>query len=134
MINFWLSSWVPSWGHIFLVFLLFPFLPVTLNLAYFEPLNCAGRIFPVNFNYQRCLKNSNIINFWLTSWVPSWGQIFLVFFSLTFFTFLPVTLNLAYFSPLNGAGWIFPVNFKYQTFIENSNMIIFWLTSWVTLW
>ena len=61
-------------------------LPVTLNLAYFTPLNGAGRIFPVNFNYQRCLENSNMINFWLTSWVPSWGQIFLVFSLFHFFT------------------------------------------------
>ena len=93
--------------------------------------NFACRIFPVNFNYQRCLENSNMIIFWLTSWVHSWGQIFLVFH---FFTFLPVTLNLAYFAPLNGAARIFPVNFNYQRCLENSKMIILWLTSWVPLW
>ena len=32
------------------------FLPVTLKLAHFAPLNGAGRIFPVNINYPRCLK------------------------------------------------------------------------------
>ena len=85
MINFWLTSWVPLWGHIFFSFFhFFTFLPVTLNLAYFAPLNGASRIFPVNFNYQRCLENSNMINFWLTSWIPSWGQIF---FSLSLFHF-----------------------------------------------
>ena len=42
-------------------------LPIALNLAYFALQNGAGRIFPVNFNYQRCLENSNMINFWLTS-------------------------------------------------------------------
>ena len=46
--------------------------PIILNLAYFAPLNGASRIFPVNFNYPRCLDNSNMIIFWLTSWVPSW--------------------------------------------------------------
>ena len=51
------------------------FLPVTLKLAYFTPLNGAGCTFPVNFNYQRCLENSNMINFWLTSWITSWWQI-----------------------------------------------------------
>ena len=67
------------------VFFFFTFLPVTLNLAYFALLNGAGQIFPVNFNYQRCLENSNMINFWLTSWVPLWGQIFLVFFTFSCF-------------------------------------------------
>ena len=70
-IHFWLTNWVPSWGEICLVFSL-TFLPVTLNLAFFAPLNSAGRIVPVNFNYQRCLENSKIINFWLTSWVTLW--------------------------------------------------------------
>ena len=46
-----------------------------------------GSDFPVNFNYQRCLENSNMIRFWLTSWGPSWGQICLVFF----LHFLPQT-------------------------------------------
>ena len=63
---------------------LFHFLHGTLNLAYFAPLNGADRIFPVNFNYQRCLENSNMIRFWLTRWVPSWGQIFLSLFSSLF--------------------------------------------------
>ena len=135
MLNFWLTSFVPLWGHIFFSFFLlhfFTFLPVTLNLAYFAPLNGVGRIFPVNFNYQRCLENFNMINIWLTSWVPLWGQIFFQFFH--FFTFLPVTLNLAYFAPLNGASRIFPVNFNYQICLVNSNLIHFWLTSWVPLW
>ena len=130
MINFWLTSWVPSWWQIFFIsFHFFTFLPVTLNLAYFAPLNGASRSFPLNFNYQRCLENYNMINFWLTSWDPLWWQIF-----FSFFTFLPVTLNLAYFAPLNGAGRIFPVNFNYQRCLKNSNTINFWLTSWVTLW
>ena len=51
-----------------------------------------------------------------------------------FFTFLPFTLKLAHFAPLNGAGQIFPVNFNYPKFLDNSNMINFWLTSWVPLW
>ena len=42
-------------------------MPVTLNLAYFAPLNGAGRIFPVSFNYQRCMEISIIIRFWLTN-------------------------------------------------------------------
>ena len=75
----------------FSFFHFFTFLHVTLKLAYFAPLNGEGQIFPVNFDYPRCLENSNMINFWLTSWVPLWWQIFLVFF----FLFLPVTLNLA---------------------------------------
>ena len=108
-----------------------PFLPITLNLAYFAALNGAGWIFAVNFNYQRCLKNSNMFNFWLTSLVPLWGEILFLFFH--FFTSLPVTLNLAYFSPLNDAGRNFPVNFNYQRCLKNSNMINFWLTSWVSL-
>ena len=53
-----------------------------------------------------------------------------VFFS-HFFIFLPVPLTLA---SLNGAGWIFPVNFNYQRCLENSDMINFWLKSWVILW
>ena len=54
---------------------------------------------------------------------PFVGTDFLkVFF---FFTFLPVTLNLAYFALLNGAGQIFPVNFKYPRCLENSYMINF---------
>ena len=182
MINFLLPKWVPSWGLIKKKF--FTFLPITLNSAYFAPLNGASRIFPVNFNYQRCLENSNMINFWLTSLVPSWGQIFVSFvslflfftrhfefsllctpkwcgsdfssklqltkmpgklvqdqylvdklgpflgtdlfsfFLLHFFTYLPVTLNIAYFAPLNGAGQIFPITFNYH----------FWLTSWVFSW
>ena len=135
MINFWLTSWVPLWGQIFFSFLyFFTLLPVTLNLAYFAPLNGAGRIFSVNFNYQRCLENSNMINFWLTSWVPSWGPFCFCFFLLHFFTFLPDPLNLAYFAPLKGAGRIFTVNFNYQRCLTNSNMINFWLTIWVTLW
>ena len=112
----------------------FPFLPVTLNLAFFTPLNGLGRIFPVNINYQRCLENFNMINFWFPRWVPSWGQIFFKVFFSRFFTFLPVTLNLACFSPLNSAGRIFPVNFNYQRCLKISNMINFGLTSWVTLW
>jgi hypothetical protein len=76
------------WWHIFLFFFshFFTFLPVTLNLAYFAPLKGVGRIFSVNFNYQRCLKNSNMMNFWLTSWVTWWWQIF-----FSFFHFLPRT-------------------------------------------
>ena len=109
----------------------FTFLPVTLKLAYLAPLNGAGRIFPVNFNYPRCLENSKMINFWLTSWVSLWWQIFLKLF---FFTFLPITWNLVYFAPLNGGGWIFPVNFNYQRCLENSNMINLLLTSWVPSW
>ena len=73
----------PFVGTDFVIFFLlyfFTFLPVTLNLAYFAPLNGAGRIFSVNFNYQRCLKNSKMVNFWLTSWVTLWRQIFKVFF------------------------------------------------------
>ena len=132
MINFCLTSWVPSWRQIFFILFFFTFLPVTLNLAYFAPLNGAGQNFPVNFNYQRCLENSNMVNFWLKSWVPSWGQIFSVISWV--FHFLSVTFNLAYFAPLNGAGLIFPVNFNYQRCLENSNMIKFWLTSWVPLW
>ena len=79
----------PFVGTDFLVFHFFTFLPLTLNLAYLAPLNGAGRIFPVNFNNQRCLENSNMINFWLTSWVPLWGPIFLksYFFLLSLFHF-----------------------------------------------
>ena len=104
----------------------FTFLPVTLNQAYFAPLNGACLIFPVNFNYPRCLENSNMIIFGLR-----WGHIF---FSFLFFTFLPLTLKLAYFAPLNGAGQIFPVNFNCPRCLENSNMISIWLTSWVIWW
>ena len=131
MINLLLTSWVPLWGQIFKKKFSSLFYPVTLNLAYFAFLNGAGWTFPVNFNYQRCLETSNMINFWLTSWVPSWGQICLV---CNFFTFLPVTLNLPYFAPLNGAGWIFPVNFNYQRCLKSSSMINIWLTSWVSSW
>ena len=53
-------------------------------------LNSAGWIFPVNYNYPRCLENSNIMNFWLTSWSPLWWPIVLVFFFLfTFSLFCP---------------------------------------------
>ena len=41
----------------------FHFFTRHFELAYFTPLNCAGQIFPVNFNYQRCLENSNLIKF-----------------------------------------------------------------------
>ena len=132
MINFWLTSWFPLWGKIFLVFSLFHFFTRHFEFSLLCTLKWCVSDFLVNFNYQRCPEHSNMINFWLTSWVPSWGHIFLVF-SL-FFTFLPVTLNIAYFAPLNDAGWIFPVNFNYQRCLKNSNMINFWLTSWVTLW
>ena len=71
-----------------------------------------------------------MINFWLTG-VPSWWQTFWKFFLSLFHFFLPVPLTLA---SLNGAGWIFPVNFNYQRCLENSDMIIFWLKSWVILW
>ena len=113
-----------------LFFHFFTFLPVTLKLAYFAPLNGAGRFLPVNFNYPRCLENSNLINFWWTSWVPLWWDFFLVFFSLTFF---PVTWNSANFAPLNSAGRIFSKR-QQQKFLENSNIINFWLTSWVPSW
>ena len=76
----------PFVGTNFLKVFFFTFLHVTLNLAYFALLNGAGRIFPVNFNYQRCLENSDMINFWLTSWVPLWGQIFFSFSLFHFFT------------------------------------------------
>ena len=115
----------------FLVFSLFHFLPVTLNLAYFAPLNAAGWISPVNFNYQRCLENSNMINVWLTSWVPLWGQIFLVFSLFSLFTHY---FEFSLLCTRNGANRIFPVNFNYQRCLENSNMVRFWLTSWVPLW
>ena len=112
----------------------FTSLPVTLNLAFFAPLNGGCQIFPVNFNYQRWMENTDMINFWLTSCVP-WGwQIFFSLFFLHFFTFFPITLNLAYFASLNSAGWIFPVNFNYQRCLKNSNIINLWLTSWVPSW
>ena len=71
-----------------------------------------------------------VIKFWLTSWVIWWRQIC----SPHFFTCLPVSLKLAYFAPLNGAGRFFPVNFNYPRCLENSNMIMFWLISWVIWW
>ena len=77
------------------------------------------------------LENSNMISFGLTSWV-TWVKDFLIFFISQFFTFLPVTLKLAYFAPLQGVGQSFPVNFNYPRCLENYNMINFWLTSWVT--
>ena len=84
-----------------------------------------GSDFPVNFNYQWCLENFNMINFWLTKWVPLWGQIFFVVFFLHFFT------RHFEFSLLCTPKWCesgFPVNFNYQRFLENSNIINFWLT------
>ena len=41
------------------------------------------------------------------------------------FTFLPVTLKLAYFAALNGARQICPVNANYPRCLENSNISIF---------
>ena len=81
MINFWFISRVTDFLKFFSHF--FTFLPVTFNLAYFAAINCAAQIFPLNFIYQRCLENSKIINFWLTSWVPL----------PPLFHFFPVTLN-----------------------------------------
>ena len=129
MINLWLTSWVPSWGQIFKKFFFFTFLPVTFNLAYFAPLNGAGRIFPVNFNYQRCLENYNMINFWLTNWVPSWGQIFLKAFSL--FHFFTRHIEFSLLCTPKWCGSDFPVNFNYQRCRENPNMINIWLERWV---
>ena len=66
MINFWLTSWVPLWWQIFFSFffsLLFSLFNSVLNLAYFAPLNGAGRIFSGNLNYPRCLGNFNMIYF-----------------------------------------------------------------------
>ena len=71
----WVDKLGPFMGTDFFSFFsssLFHFLPVTLNLAYFAPLNGACRIFPVNLNYKRCLKNSKMINSWLISLVTLW--------------------------------------------------------------
>ena len=92
-----------------------------------------GRIFPLNFNYQRCQKNSNINIFLDYKFGPIVMTDFFVSFYLPFSLF-SFTLNLYHFAPLNGAGQIFSVNFNYQRCLENSNMINFWLTTWVTLW
>ena len=137
MIRFWLTSWVIWWEQISFRFFsssLFHFLPVTLKLAYFAPLNGACRIFPVNFNYPRCLENSNMTNFWLICWVIWWGQIFFGSFLLHIFHFFACHFEVSYFAPLNGAGQIFPENFNYPRCLENSNMINVWLTSWVIWW
>ena len=86
---FWFTSLVPLGWQIFFVSFSLPIslFSFTLNLSHFAPLNGAGQIFPVNFNYQRCLENFNMINFWLTTWVTLWWQILVVFFS----HFLPWT-------------------------------------------
>ena len=67
----------------------FTFLPVPLNLAYSAPLYGAGRICPENFNYQRCLENSSMMNLWLTSMV--FNFVVTDFFSSFFLHFLPWT-------------------------------------------
>ena len=51
----------------------------------------------LNLNYQWYLENSNMIIFWLTSWVPLWWQIF---FKL--FHFFPCYFE---FSPLCTPKW-----------------------------
>ena len=38
-------------------------------------------------------------------------------------TFLPITLKLAYFAPLTGAGQNFPVSFNYPRWLENSTVV-----------
>ena len=38
---------------------------------YFAIYEISVRIFPVSFNYQRCLKSSNMVNFCVTSWVTA---------------------------------------------------------------
>ena len=40
---------------------------VTFKLAYLTPPTGFGESFPVNVNYPRCLENSNMIIFGLTS-------------------------------------------------------------------
>ena len=54
----------------------------SLKLAYFAAPNWFGGNFQINFNYQRCLENSNMISFGLTSLVTSCQHIlyFLFFF------------------------------------------------------
>ena len=114
---------------IFFIFFLL-FLPVTFKLAYFALLNGAGGIFPVNFNYQRCLENSTMIIFWLTCWSLCGDRFFLVFFS----HFFAHNFEFSLLCTTKWCGSNFPVTFNYQSSLENSNMINFWLTSWVTLW
>ena len=75
--TWWIFGWQVNFVVTYFFYLFFSrflnFLPVTLKLSYFALLNDAGRIFPEkNFNYPRCLDNSNMIKFWLTSWVIWW--------------------------------------------------------------
>ena len=103
----------------FILFSPFYFFLVTWNSAYYALLVRVGF-------FQRFLENSNIINFGLTNWVPLWGQIFLLFH------FFAGHFELSLLCTLKWCVPDFSVNFNYQRCPENSNMINFWLTSWVT--
>ena len=83
----------------------FTFLPFTLKLAYFAPLNGEGQIFPVN--YPKFLDNSNMINCWLTSWVPLWWLIKNKKMYITFSLFFARHFEFSLLCTRNGAGRIF---------------------------
>ena len=53
----------------------------SLKLAYFAAPNWFGFNFPIIFNNQRCLENSNMISFWLTSLVTSCSHVLYFLFS-----------------------------------------------------
>ena len=52
-----------------------------------------GWSFPVNFNYPKCLENSNMISFVLTNWVTSKWQILLFFCFVLFHKIVSTFLN-----------------------------------------
>ena len=134
MIIFLLTNLVSLWWKICLFFLLnfFYFWACHFQFSLLCTSKGCGQIFPLNFNYQRCLKTLTLTVFGLQVWSLCDDRFLLVFFSLPISLF-SFTLNLSHFAPLNGAGRIFLVNFNYQRCLENFNMINFWLTTWVTL-
>ena len=121
MIIFWLTRVSPfvETYFFFILFSPFYFFLVTWNSAYYAALVRVGFL-------QKFLENSNIINFGLTNWVPLWGQIFLLFH------FFAGHFELSLLCTLKWCVPDFSVNFNYQRFPENSDMINFWLTSSVT--
>ena len=95
---------------------------LSLKLVYFAAPNWLGQNFSVNFNYQRCLENSQIIRFGLTSWVTSCWQIFINFYGAIHEKVIKsVRLKLPNLSTQNWSCWSFPGIFGSWSLPENSD-------------